>query len=369
MDFFKDHELKDDKFRLQHKKVHLTYPGRFILDDLLDHIKNVVNSDKREIEKYSIVLEKKDSYEHTHVLLGFSSEINSRSCKIFDYKGFHPNIAVIKTLNHWNNAILYHYKDPTEILTNINPTEIDPKKKKDKKLTLSSKPLKEVADTIHSYDSMSQVINNVQDARASDISFLTQIFKHKPRELLPEEPIRSWRTWQQELYDEIQTRPNDRDIIWYVDLLGSAGKSNFTRHFETYIPDTFSSSSGALYHLSTVAMEHYRDGGGFKQIFFDISREEKIDSTFYASLEAFKNGKITAKKYVGKTLMFEHPHIIVFSNSFPDLDKLSVDRWDVRILNDKYSVEKNIKGLELKEYVKTNSQKSLRTYWQDYNFI
>lgn len=59
----------------------------------------------------------------------------------------------------------------------------------------------------------------------------------------------------------------------------------------------------------------------------------------YASIEAIKDGLVFSGKYEGGFRLFPKPHIVIFSNWYPDLAKLSLDRWDIRHLTPRLNEE------------------------------
>lgn len=64
-----------------------------------------------------------------------------------------------------------------------------------------------------------------------------------------------------------------------------------------------------------------------------INLSRQAEGAFsYASVEAIKDGLCFSGKYEGGTRLFARPHIVVFSNWYPDITKLSIDRWDIRHL-------------------------------------
>jgi hypothetical protein len=49
----------------------------------------------------------------------------------------------------------------------------------------------------------------------------------------------------------------------------------------------------------------------------------------YGAIEQIKNGLVTQ----GTRLVFNCPHVIVFSNSEPDRETMSADRWNIVRIN------------------------------------
>ena len=47
-------------------------------------------------------------------------------------------------------------------------------------------------------------------------------------------------------------------------------------------------------------------------------------------LEQIKNGMIYSGKYEGGQCLFESPHIVIFANSKPEIENMSIDRWNIK---------------------------------------
>ena len=75
-----------------------------------------------------------------------------------------------------------------------------------------------------------------------------------------------------------------------------------------------------------------------KGVVFDVSRST-VTNFDYGSLESLKNGIVISGKYEEQLKRFKSDmKIAVFSNAYPDLTRLSKDRWDVLDL-DKIPIE------------------------------
>ena len=73
-----------------------------------------------------------------------------------------------------------------------------------------------------------------------------------------------------------------------------------------------------------------------KDIFlFNINRTVNDNDIAYNTLESIKDGFLTSSKYLSKTIKLKTPNIVmVFSNSFPDREQLSRDRWIILEIKD-----------------------------------
>ena len=65
-------------------------------------------------------------------------------------------------------------------------------------------------------------------------------------------------------------------------------------------------------------------------LFNDSRSVSGEEINLYRILEDIKDGQATASKYDNDTLRFKIPNtVMVFSNSYPKLEKLSRDRWRI----------------------------------------
>lgn len=114
-------------FSLKATRVHLTFKTHLEVDNLIEHI---ASCSKKEIKHFSVVHENADDsdpYEHTHALIWFKKQVQSKNPRIFDLvvndEVIHPNIKVVNTDDHWKNVWCYHEKNPVFLapLPHSNP--------------------------------------------------------------------------------------------------------------------------------------------------------------------------------------------------------------------------------------------------------
>lgn len=74
----------------------------------------------------------------------------------------------------------------------------------------------------------------------------------------------------------------------------------------------------------------------------DMPRGMKKDKLgdFYSGIEVIKNGVAYDKRYNAKKVRFDRPRIFVFTNTLPNLDLMSRDRWNIWRVNRKWELEK-----------------------------
>lgn len=126
--------------------------------------------------------------------------------------------------------------------------------------------------------------------------------------------------WQAKLVEELDGTPDTRKIIWYVDKDGANGKSTLARWLiankEAIVLE--GKKADCLYGYN-----------GERIVVFDLSRSTE-EYTPYDTIEKIKNGVFFNTKYESGMRVFDQPHVVVFSNFWPDQEKMSSDRWDIR---------------------------------------
>lgn len=126
--------------------------------------------------------------------------------------------------------------------------------------------------------------------------------------------------WQTDLVAILDAVPDRRSVLWYWDAAGGTGKSTFAGGYKP--GETYVVTGGR--HADVYYAYRYQ-----RIVIFDWSRDSE-ERFPYGLLESFKNGYFLNTKYVSRTVRFEIPHVIVFSNFHPDMSKLSYDRWQIK---------------------------------------
>ena len=316
-------EDKDSPFRIQNKRLHLTYKSHIPFDAWLSWFKSVKG---KVISFYSMVHENSDEhhpYEHTHIALEFPKTFQTRNARFFDWECpdntvIHPHIQPIKTKKHWDNCLNYHYKEATPF-TNVQ------------------RPSNEIKE-VWKNDSLKEALLNTC-VTLKNVGGVIAAFNCKPSDY-GIEPEVDWNSWQKDLVVELDDKPDSRKIIWYYDLLGGSGKSFFAKHFGMY-RGAFVSTKANTYHIATQLDEFIKANGqnSILVVIFNFTRQQE-SHRIYQALEELKDGMVTTEKYKGKTLFFPHPHLVCFANYLPDIESVTKDRWDIRILQDNKIVKR-----------------------------
>lgn len=145
--------------------------------------------------------------------------------------------------------------------------------------------------------------------------------------LYPELPLRQGvpRAWQADLAQELAGDADDRTVVFIVDPIGGRGKSWFIQWY--YTNDRTNTQILRIGKRDDLA--HAVDDS--KSVFLiDIPRSES-EFLQYSILEQLKDRLVFSPKYSSRMkVLTKTPHVVVFMNENPDLNKLSTDRYDVR---------------------------------------
>ncbi len=153
------------------------------------------------------------------------------------------------------------------------------------------------------------------------------------------DPLKTPRKWQEFILELIKHEPDDRTIHWFYDPVGSTGKSALSKHILIKNQDKAIEVSGKSHDIKHGIVQ-FLENNNLEILLLDIPRtSEKYVS--YEAIESVKNGKFFSGKYEGKMVLFDPPHIIIFSNFLPEIEKLSLDRWKI------YEIKKNFDLEEL----------------------
>lgn len=133
------------------------------------------------------------------------------------------------------------------------------------------------------------------------------------------------RSWQQSLESELLGQPNDRSILFYVDVEGNVGKTWFTKYMISRYPERVQ----ILGCAKRDDMSHMVDP--LKDIFFVNVPRGSIEFLQYSVLESLKDRIVSSPKYDSTVkYLARTPHVVVMCNEFPDAGKLSSDRLIIR---------------------------------------
>lgn len=132
--------------------------------------------------------------------------------------------------------------------------------------------------------------------------------------------------WQKQIYLEVQEL-EDRYIKLVIEKAGNNGKSIFCEYLEyqrlAYEIPPMSNMEDIMQCAMCIKPQ--------KCYVIDMPRAMKKDKLagFYSGLEALKNGTMYDKRHHFEKRRIDRPQILVFTNRFPDIELMSLDRWKI----------------------------------------
>lgn len=323
-----DLAITKSSFRIQNRRLFLTYPNK-LLDKL--KLKEDLKA-KHDYVRIEIAHEKGSNgeYPHTHVLLDFGVQFQTRQPSFFDIDSLHPHIRKVTTSTHWTNCLKYLGKeDPDNAHLKVQS----------------------LAEGVWKHGTVAEALSSVTSFK--DVVPVIQLMAHKP----PEQIVRKYShfPWQESLIAELKCKPDYRKIIWYTDLVGGCGKTELADYLMACgdglnRPSSYLmvSQCGGSKDFASILASSLSSGWEGHCIFLDLPRDAEKYS-IYSPIEMIKNGTFTTTKYQGKTFQLKYrPHVVIFSNFFPNTNRISLDRWDIRLV-ETIDKEYKIRNLTVKE--------------------
>ena len=324
-------------WRIQNQKMMLTYKHHIDKDLLKEFIESTVKTNL--IAFYcaheSGLNDPIQPYDHTHAVIDIGKRFQSRNCRIFDIEyqkddeseieTIHPNISFIvanqrgSVAANWKRACKYICKEDTTVILNDRDVFTDD----------------DVVNQIWRYTNLTDALSNMKNLK--DAVSTIAVFNAKKLDwgreidcvIKNEEDMFPW---QQSLFKYSFAPPNDRSVCWIADKEGCKGKNQFIKYMNINYPGKccWIVPAGRGTDIIHVFMEQIKNGWRGDTIIINLSRSATSSSDMdhvYRVIEDLKDGMIYSVKYAGGALMMPSPHVVVMSNTLPNLDKLTYDRW------------------------------------------
>ena len=132
--------------------------------------------------------------------------------------------------------------------------------------------------------------------------------------------------WQSELLRELESDPDDRQVIFVVDPEGGKGKTWLIGYYYTKYEDSQILGIGRRDDLA-----HAVDPT--KRVFFLNVPRGHMERLQYGFLEQLKDRQVFSPKYDSRTKIMRHKvHVVVMCNEFPDLKAMTADRYNIKTI-------------------------------------
>lgn len=146
--------------------------------------------------------------------------------------------------------------------------------------------------------------------------------------------------WQIEIEKDLQ-QLRDREVDILYDLTGNQGKSVFSRymcqrHKAVLLPPI--KNSTMLSQTAASAQIAYQNDmkGQIKIFIIDLPRamNQENMASVYECIEQIKSGNLWETRYKLTHFMIDPPRVFVMTNTLPDFNFLSSDRWNLWTVNE-----------------------------------
>ena len=172
-----------------------------------------------------------------------------------------------------------------------------------------------------------------EESLSKDRKYALDLYrKQRPRFDIANMELRSW----QEQALTIIEKPTERQVIWITGRQGNEGKTWFQCYVEAYFGFHRVVRIDLRSKHANVCQILKKGSLGSIDIFLFNDARSVNDEEFnlYRILEDVKDGQATTSKYDNDNIRFKTPNtLMVFSNHYPKLQKLSRDRWQIFNIN------------------------------------
>lgn len=143
--------------------------------------------------------------------------------------------------------------------------------------------------------------------------------------------------WQNTIKEFAQTY-NDRKVDCIIDTKGNKGKTSFQLYMRCHQLGRMIPFCNDYKDIMRMVM----DMPISKAYFIDMPKAINKERLYqlYAGIESIKSGYAYDDRYKFKDRVFDCPRVFVFTNKQPELNLLSIDRWNLWTINDKMELER-----------------------------
>lgn len=154
--------------------------------------------------------------------------------------------------------------------------------------------------------------------------------------------------------DIIEKEPDKRSVYWFWEPVGGVGKTDFQKYVFTHY-DNVCVLSGKGSDMKNAIIEYQKLKLMLPKIVLINIPRCNYDYVSWCGIEEIKDMFFYSGKYEGGMVCGRNPHVIIFANEEPPLEKMSNDRWKVIEIKQSNSVDNKV----LPEWVQDD-----RGYWR-----
>jgi len=169
---------------------------------------------------------------------------------------------------------------------------------------------------------------------------------------IPIEIIEKLKPFQVSLETILLGEVNKNKIIWVYDSIGQIGKTEMVRRwFHKYnVPFAYGGKCSDIVNLVYNNKKYFLSSNKCAMV-YNFGRDTEPEKISYKSMETISDGAISNTKFEAGCFIMNKPHVFVFANCLPIMDKLTANRWIIKtVANDElidYEIKKKGKRLAL----------------------
>lgn len=137
-----------------------------------------------------------------------------------------------------------------------------------------------------------------------------------------------WKPWQDQILKTITEDPHNRIINWIYEPEGNYGKSFLCKFIALKFENVIIADGKKNDVYNNIFDKIYEHNIEPRIILIDVPRHN-LDFINYGAIEQIKNGMLYSGKYHGGICCFRIPHVFIFCNEEPDMEKWSKDRYNI----------------------------------------
>lgn len=151
-------------------------------------------------------------------------------------------------------------------------------------------------------------------------------------ELPFKQEIKTLFQWEKDIINIINGPKENRSIYWFWEPNGCAGKTTFQKYLVGRFEGVLA-LSGKGSDMKHGVISYKNTTGIFpKIILINFPRSLDKDYISWTGIEEVKDMFFYSPKYEGGMVVGPSPFVFCFANEFPNTDKMSPDRWKIRMI-------------------------------------
>lgn len=139
-----------------------------------------------------------------------------------------------------------------------------------------------------------------------------------------------WKEWQKNILTILDKPADNRKINVFIDENGNSGKSFITKFIYLTMEGVIicDGKKDNIFNNIKTNLDNEIEP---KIVILDIPRSGQ-ECINYGVIEKIKDGLLYSGKYEGGTCIFDNVHLLIFTNSDLNYEKMSKDRWNINYI-------------------------------------